>query len=67
MQTGSFVGRGPQACKNLVSTYCLSLTALDQFERFVTELIDSRIRVYPTVCQGTGIKVLEIRAHLWQR
>src|SRR5512144_627595 len=57
-QTSGLVRRSPQACENLVPTGCLSLTALDQFERLVTELIDARIRVHPTVRQGTGIKVL---------
>src|SRR5437773_9103773 len=54
-QTSGLVRRGPQACENLVPTCCLSLTTLDQFERLVTELIDTRIRVHPTVRQGTGI------------
>jgi hypothetical protein len=64
-QTSGLVCRIPQTYKNLVPTDCLSLTALDQFERLVTELIDTRIRVHPAVRQGTGIKVLKIRTHLW--
>ena len=63
-QTSSLVRRRPQACKNLVPTCCLSLTVLHQFECFITELIDARIRVHPTVRQGSGVKTLEIWTHL---
>ena len=59
--------RGPQARKNLGSTGRLSLTALHQFERLITELIHTRIRVELAMCQPTGVKACQIRLHLWQR